>query len=170
LRNQIMTSVADSVQGAISGDRLEDYDGLRLLLSDIRVMGKLLNEARYQTLSRLFGVSREDSLLVTVVALGSVAAMGHRTVVKLMQGPPFPELGNVLMGSAGVNRMVQSVAGEASAEIPGFAALVVLTVVATSIRPVVRKSLHEARTAAHAARMGFDHRYGHIIRPLLHVR
>jgi hypothetical protein len=165
-----MTSLADPMQSVVAGDRLEDYDGLRLLISDIRTIGKLLNEARYLTTERLFGVSREDSALVTIVAVGSLVAVGQQTAAKLTHGPPLPELGNVLLSGAGISQVVHGIGGETSAEIPGFAALVVLTVVATSIRPVVSRSWHGARTAAHATRMGFDHRYGHIIRPLLRLR
>jgi hypothetical protein len=170
LRHQVMSVIADSVHGAVDGERREDYDGLRLLLSDVRVVGKLLNEARYHSVARLFGVSREDSVLVTVVALGALAAAGQRKAAKLLQGPPLPELGNVLLGGTGVGGLVQSVAGDVSQEIPGFGALVVLAVIATSMRPVARRSWHEARTATHAARMGFDHRYGHMFRPHRRVR
>jgi hypothetical protein len=160
-----MSSTADPVRNAVVGDRLEDYDGLRLLLSDIRVAGKLLNEARRHTVTRLFGVRDEDSVLVSMVAIGALAAAGHQTAVKAMRGPPLPEFGSTMITGAGVDNLIRGVGGEASRAIPNFGTLVVLAVLASSARPVTRRTLHEVHAVTHAMRMGFDHRYGHIFRP-----
>jgi hypothetical protein len=156
-----MSSIA---QPAVDTDRLEDYDGLRLLLSDFRVAGKLLNEARCQGLRFLFGVSREDSLLVTVVLCGMLAAAGRRSWTKFMSGPPLPALGSVLLAGSGLGWVVDTVAGKAAGEIPGLEPLVAFAVLTTSGRPLLGRSLHGAHAATHAARAGFDHRYGHIVR------
>src|SRR5579884_3525336 len=48
--------------------------GARLLLSDVSTARVLLNEARYRTIERLFGVPRENAGLLTLVALGTLAA------------------------------------------------------------------------------------------------
>ncbi len=148
--------------GVLHGDRLEDYDGLRLLLSDIRVMGKLLNRARYLTVQRLFGVGPDDSVLVSVIALWLLADAAKRSATKVLSGPPVPEFGDALLGSAGMGSLARGIGGPSSAEVPNFAALVAFTVVATSARPIANRTWHGLRLATHDARLAFDHRYGHI--------
>ena len=51
-----------------------DYGGARLLVSDIRVAFLLLDEARCAIVARLFGVAKDESVLVSIVAVGALAA------------------------------------------------------------------------------------------------
>jgi hypothetical protein len=164
-----MSVVPDPAPVVAHGDSLADYDGLRLLLSDMRLVGKLVNEARYRSLDRLFGISREDSTLVTLVALGTLGAAGQRAWAKFMEGPPLPEFGDTLLAVGGVQGLFSGMAGELARDSPDLLALVAFSVVATSVRPVVGRSWRTAHAATHAARMGFDHRYGHIFRPFLRL-
>jgi hypothetical protein len=151
-------------QGVVHGDRIEDYDGLRLLLSDIRVMGKLVNRARYLTVERLFGVGPDDSVLVSVIALWVLADAAKRSAAKVLSGPPVPEFGDALLGSAGMSSLARGIGGPSSATVPNFAGLVALAVVATSVRPAATRAWHGLRLASHDTRLAFDHRYGHIFR------
>jgi hypothetical protein len=150
--------------GVLHGDRIEDYDGLRLLLSDIRVLGKLLNHARYLAVKRLFGVGPDDSVLVSVIALWVLADAAKRRAARVLSGPPVPEFGDALLGSAGMSSLARGIGGPSSAKVPNFAALVALTVVATSVRPAATRTWHGLRLASHDTRVAFDHRYGHIFR------
>jgi hypothetical protein len=135
----------------------------------MRLVGKLANEARFRSLERLFGISREDSALVTLVALGTLGAAGGRAWAKFMKGPPLPEFGDTMMVVGGAQGLFSGVAGELARDKPDLLVLVAFSVVATSIRPLLGRSWHTAHAATHAARMGFDHRYGHIVRPFLRL-
>ena len=163
-----MSVNADPAPVVAHGDSLADYDGLRLLLSDMRLAGKLANEARHRSLA-LVGISREDSNLVTLVALGMVGSAGHRAWKIFMEGPPLPTLGDTVLGVGTVQGLFSTVAGELARDSPDMLAMIAFSVVATSVRPVVGRTLHTAHAATHAARMGFDHRYGHIFRPFLRL-
>jgi hypothetical protein len=169
VRLTLVNVTPEPAQIAVKGDSLADYDGLRLLLSDMRLVGKLANEARFRSLDRLFGISRQDSALVTLVALGTLGAAGGRAWTKFMRGPPLPELGDTLMAVGGVQSLFSGVAGELARDSPSLPALIAFSVVATSVRPVLGRSWRTAHAATHAARMGFDHRYGHIFRPFLRL-
>jgi hypothetical protein len=160
--------IPDSAHGAVTGDSLADYDGLRLLLSDMRLVGKLVNEGRHRSLA-LVGISREDSNLVTLVALGMMGAAGQRAWKKFMDGPALPEFGDTLLAVGGIQGLFSGMAGELARDSPDLLAMVAFSVVATSVRPVVGRSWRTAHAATHAARMGFDHRYGHIFRPFLRL-
>jgi len=160
--------IPDPAHGAVTGDSLADYDGLRLLLSDMRLVGKLVNEGRHRSLA-LVGISREDSNLVTLVGVGMLGAAGQRAWKKFMDGPPLPEFGDTLLAVGGIQGLFSSLAGELARDSPDLLAMVAFSVVATSVRPVVGRSWRTAHAATHAARMGFDHRYGHIFRPFLRL-
>jgi hypothetical protein len=163
-----MSVIPDPAPVVAHGGSLDDYDGLRLLLSDMRLVGKLANEARHRSLA-LVGISREDSNLVTLVALGMVGAAGQRAWKKAMEGPPLPALGDTVLAVGGIQGLFSSLAGELARDSPDLLAMVAFSVVATSVRPVVGRSWRTAHAATHAARMGFDHRYGHIFRPFLRL-
>jgi hypothetical protein len=163
-----MSVTTDPAPVVAHGDSLADYDGLRLLLSDMRLVGKLVNEGRHRSLA-LIGISREDSNLVTLVGLGMAGAAGQRAWKKFMEGPPLPALGDTVLAVGTIQGLFSSMAGELARDSPDLLAMIAFSVVTTSVRPVVGRSLRTAHAATHAARMGFDHRYGHIFRPFLRL-
>jgi hypothetical protein len=134
----------------------------------MRLVGKLVNEGRHRSLA-LVGISREDSNLVTLVGLGMLGAAGQRAWKKFMDGPLLPEFGDTLLAVGGVQGLFSGLAGELARDSPDLLAMIAFSVVATSVRPVVGRSWRTAHAATHAARMGFDHRYGHIFRPFLRL-
>jgi hypothetical protein len=135
----------------------------------MRLLGKLANEARYRSLDRLFGVSREDSTLATLVALGAAGAAVQRSWAKLMKGPSRPDYGDTLLAVGGVESLVGGLAGKLARDSPDLLGLVTLAVLAASAGPAVGRSWRTAHGAMHATRMRFDHRYGHIFRPFLRL-
>ena len=147
---------------ALNGDGY--FSGARLLISDARVAVLLIDEARDRAVERVFGVPRDQSFLVTVIALGTLAGAVHRMAEKILSGPN-PSLGDTVIGVAVVKAAVQGVAGDSSKGSPLFGTLVVISVLGAKFRPTVRASFRHIKAASHRARLDFDHRYGHLIPP-----
>jgi hypothetical protein len=136
------------------------FGGARLLISDSTVAYLLLNEARGRVVQRMFGVPKNNSALVTVIALAALAEAIHENARKALKGPAAPSQGDSLLGFAIVNEVLRGLAGAGSGDSPFFGPLVTFALVSASIRPAVRASLRGLKTA----RADFDHRYGHLIR------
>jgi hypothetical protein len=126
--------------------RKEKIGPERLLLGYLMVLFAFLVRA----VGRAFGVSGEGSTLLTLIVLGS-AARGVRRVVaaprtqirKARSSPNFA--GNALIVTAGFKESVDSIAGQPSRRTSFAAALIVLAVVAHSLRPAVARVRHSIR-------------------------
>jgi hypothetical protein len=136
------------------------FGGATLLISDSTVVYLLLNEARGRVVQRLFGVPKNKSALVTVIALAALAEAIHENVQKALEGPAAPSQGDSLLGFAIVNEVLRGLVGSGSEDSPFFGPLVTFALISASIGPAVRMSLRGLKTA----RADFDHRYGHLIR------
>jgi hypothetical protein len=141
------------------------FGGARLLFADARVVYLLLNEARSRTIARLFGISGENSALVTLIALGLAAHTVRSKVGRVLNAPGVPDAGDAVIGASLMRESVRGIAGAWSRDSPIFGTLVIASLVGTVVRPVVRATVHGVKASAHVARADFDHRYGHIIRP-----
>jgi hypothetical protein len=138
--------------------------GAGLLLSDLRLVLLLLDEARYRVVARLFGVPRDKSVLVSVIALALLAQAARDKAARAFSAPGPPALGDSLIGAAVVKEAVYGLAGALPSDAPFLGTLVAIAVLGRSFRPAVRKSVHGVRASSHRARAGFDDRYGHLIR------
>ena len=144
--------------------REELFGGARLLVADLRVVYLLLNHARGKVITRLFGVSGPGSGLVTILALGLAAETVQREVRRALTAPGTPELGATALGASVLSESARLVAGPGVGEFPLFGPLILFALVGHALRPVLRSTVHGARSSAHRAHTGLDHRYGHIIR------
>lgn len=159
----VSTSLSD-VEGEGFSPELGGYfSGARLLVSDTRLIFLLLNEARYHAIKRLFGTPREDSALVTIIALAMVSAAVSSKAAELVKGPN-PSLAGALLGAGVVNESVRGIAGVAPGDSVLFSTLIAMALVGAAVRPVARASWRSAKTMSHQVRADFDHRYGHLIR------
>jgi hypothetical protein len=123
-----------------------------------------MNEARYRTVQRLFGVERDQSWLVSLVALGVLGQAAHAGLRRIAQGPG-PSRGDLLLGAGAVKEIAYGIAGPSSRNVPGFGALVAVAVTGHLARPVLARSFRDLRTSGDAMVRAFHHRYGHLIRP-----
>jgi hypothetical protein len=155
----------EEVEAARETIREEYFGGGRLLFSDARVMYLLANEARSRLIARLFGISGENSALVTVIALGLAADTVHRKMVKVLNAPGAPDVADAMVGASMLRESVRRIAGVGSEGSPMLGTLILGSLVAACIRPALKATLHAAKASSHRARVDFDHRYGHIIRP-----
>ncbi len=144
--------------------REEFLGGATLLVADARTAFLLLNEARARVMTRLFGISGPGSTLVTIIALGLAWESTHRKVARVVKAPGTPELGEVAIGTAVLTESIRWLGGPATGESPFLGPLVLFALAGHALRPVVRSTVHGARSSAHRAHTGLDHRYGHIVR------
>jgi hypothetical protein len=144
--------------------REELFGGARLLAGDVRVAYLLLNDARGRAITRLFGISGPNSALVALIAVGLAAETAHRKVSRVLNAPGAPDLGGLTLGTSALTESARLIAGPGIGDFPFFGPLVLFAVVVHTTRPVLRSAIHGARSSAHRAHAGLDHRYGHIIR------
>ena len=144
--------------------REELFGGARLLVADMRVVYMLLNRARAGAVAKAFGISGPGSGLVTIIALGLAAETAHRKVHRILTAPGAPELGEAALGASVLTESVRWIAGPGTGDFPLFGPLILFALVGHALRPVLRSTVHGARSSVHRAHTGFDHRYGHIIR------
>jgi hypothetical protein len=140
------------------------FSGARLLATDARVTLLLLREIRGRACERLFGVSREDSALVTFVALATLAHAVRNNVHEAMTGPWAPTRSDAVIGMGALKEGVHWIAGDWSREVPVLPALILASVIGHHLRPWLGLSLHDVRAVSHRIRTDFDRRYGHLIR------
>jgi hypothetical protein len=144
--------------------REEMFGGARLLVADGRMVYLLLNQARARAITRLFGISGPGSALVTVIALGLAAQTAHRKVARVLNAPGAPEFGEAALGASVLTESMRWIAGPGVGGSPVVGPLILFALAGHAVRPVLRSTVHGARSSAHRAHAGLDHRYGHIIR------
>jgi hypothetical protein len=145
--------------------RREDYGGTRLLVSDMRVASLLLNEARGAVVARLFGVPRDKSVLVTIIAVGTLAQAAHDRATRVLGVQAYPSFGDSMIGTSVLRESAHWITGDLYRDTPIFGTLIAIGVLGTSLRPVLGMSLRGVKAASHGARVGFENRYGHLLRP-----
>lgn len=138
-----------------------DYGGARLLVSDVRVAFLLLDEARCAIVARLFGVARDDSLLVSIVALGALAQVAHDKATGALQ--TGPSVGDSMIGVSVLREITHRLGGGLYRDTPIFGSLIAIAFLGASVRAAQRMSSRGVKAGAHRARVGFDHRYGHLL-------
>jgi hypothetical protein len=145
--------------------REEYFGGARLIFSDARVAYMLLNDARSRTIARIFGISGENSALVTMIALGLLAESVRAGVARALTAPGDTDLADAVIGVSVLRESARALAGGWSAESPMFVTLVAVAMVGHVARPAVAGAIRGIKASSHRARADFGHRYGHIIRP-----
>ena len=114
----------------------------RLFFGDAAIVLLLLNNVRHRMVARVFGVSREDSNLVTVVAIGSAAVATHVTATRVRRSiQRHPSLPDTAIGAAVLRGTALGIAGEPSRAVPAFGGLVALALLGRSSRPRAARSI-----------------------------
>ena len=131
------------------------------LASDLRIAYLVLNEARYRTMKRAFGLRRDQVNLASLVALAMAAAAVREGAHKMTTGPAFPAADGTAFAIAGLREVVQTVARPASpdASMPGTLVAVV-AVAGACVVPLARRTVRAFGHGTHRAELAFRHRYG----------
>lgn len=140
-----------------------ELGGGDLLLSDLRFVYVLLNEARYRAMARLFGVSRDQTNLVSLVVLILLTEKLRSSLERLSAGRPTRVDG--LITGALAREALSGVAGPLSRKDPLYGTLLLIAFLTSGAHPRVRRAMHSFRTGARRAGVGFHHRYGWLIDP-----
>jgi hypothetical protein len=117
----------------------------RLFFGDAAIVFLLVNDVRHRIVARAFGTSRDDSNLVTVVAIGSAAVAVHGTAARLRRVRRYPSGADSVIGAAALREAALGIAGAPSRAVPAAGALVALALVGTSSRPMLRGALRTTR-------------------------
>jgi hypothetical protein len=126
----------------------------------------LLNEARYRAMERVFGLSREQANLATMVLLLGVTAATRDGAIKALKAPGGPTVPDVAIAMGISREALHVVAGPSFDKVPLFGTLITLAALAHISRPVVSRTTHAIHTRTHKALLAFEHRYGHHVRRL----
>lgn len=158
--------VGAGTRAASAGERdvaLEEAADARLLVSDVRVALLLLDEARHRVVERFFGVSRDQSWLLTLIALALIAEAANAKAERMLRGPGGPTRADVALGAAALRELLSGISGPSSRDTPLLGTLVMIAVVGAVVRPGLRRTVHGIRASSHRVRHSFNHGYGHLL-------
>jgi hypothetical protein len=127
-------------------------------------VSSLLNELRHRIMTAVYGISRADSNLVTLLVIAAFgaeirrAAAAPRTQVRRVRSSPTA-IGDSMIGVAAAKETLDSIAGHPSRDVRPAAALVTLALVVHLFRPAVKRSVRVMEEAgrdvvAEARRIG----------------
>ena len=153
-----LVSIAMSETATISAGQRDvgqnpavDPGGARLLLGDVGIAALLLNEARRRVASRMFGVSEDQALLVTLVAAGLLAGGARNRAARVASVPSTPSLGDSVLVAGVLKEAVHALAGDWSKDTPLFTTLVAIAMLGTLARPVLKISFRDVKASSHAS-------------------
>jgi hypothetical protein len=132
--------------------RREHLSRARLLAGDALVAVRLFQEVRHRIMRAVFGVSRADSNLVWVFAIGAFAAALRRGAaapgaqVRKARSSPTA-VGDTMIGAAVASETLDSIAGHPARDTSFAAALIALALAVHSFRPGLERSLRAALEA-----------------------
>jgi hypothetical protein len=118
--------------------------GARLLFGDGILAFLLLNEARHRIVAWVFGVAKENSNLVTILAIGAVAEVLSDKAPPIRRPTP-PSIADTAIGAGALNEIAHRIAGDSSRDTPFFGALVAFALLGRSFRPMLRESFRSVR-------------------------
>jgi hypothetical protein len=140
----------------------EEPGGAQMLVVDLWGTLMLLNEARYRTVERTFGVSR-DQVNLTTVMLALVAAEAIHTQAQKVKPSRRPTLADAAIGVGALRESIYSVAGPASRDTPLVGSLIALAVLGGLVRPGVARSVRGMKASSRRMHTMFLGRYGHLV-------
>ena len=136
----------------------EPLGGARLFAGDAIITWRLMDEACGRGAARLFGVPKDKSLLVTVIAAGAFAGAIHSSATRaLRRGRPSVTGG--AMGAMVLREGLNGIGGPA-AKTPFAGPLIAFAVLGASYRPLLGGSFRTVMVEMARVRAVFGGRYG----------
>ena len=129
----------------------------RLFITDSRLAFAVLNHLRYRALNRMFGVSRDQTNVLTVVLLLS-AAEGAYEATRRISGMRVSGT-NAALGGFALREAALGVAGPSARAVPGFGTLVAFAILGGLAAPGLRRTAQRMRAAEGRVRRERIRRY-----------
>jgi hypothetical protein len=136
-----------------------DFGTRQLFLTDSRLVLAVANHLRYKALNRVFGVSREQANLVTVVLLLAAADGAYEGARRIGAMHMGVSGGDAAVGAIALREAALGVAGPNARAIPGFGTLVALAILGGAAAPGLRRTAHRMRGAEQRLRRARIRRY-----------
>ena len=133
-----------------------------MLVVDLWGTLMLLNEARYRTVERTFGVPR-DQVNLTTVMLALVPRRAIHTQAQRVRPSRRPSVADSAIGVGGLRESIYGVAGPASRDTPLVGTLIALAVLGGLVRPPVARSFRGMKASSRRMHTMFLGRYGHLV-------
>lgn len=157
-------------QQAASPWELPESGGTRVLRTDLRIVLMLLNDARYRTMHRFLGLSREQANVATLVLALTGLGTAHESFRRLADGPvAMPSSTALIFGNSSLRELMRSIAGPDAGRTPLFGSLLVLALLGHPARRALAGAVRGARSSSRRMSGDFHHRYGYLVDPG-HVR
>ena len=129
----------------------------QLFLTDSRLVLAVLNHLRYQALNRVFGTSREQANVLTVVLLLGAADSAYETARRISR--MRLRVSDAGLGAIALREAALGVAGPGARQIPGFGTLVALALLGGVAVPGLRRAAKRIRVAERRVRRARIMRY-----------
>jgi hypothetical protein len=130
-----------------------DVRAEQVFLADSRLALLLLNHARYALLNRLFGTSREQANLLTVVLALTIADGAYVTARHVARAPFRISGADAGIGGFMIREAALGVGGPPVRAVPLSGALVAVAVLGGVALPGLRRSVRGLRAAEHRVRL-----------------
>jgi hypothetical protein len=119
----------------------------KLFRTDSRLALAMLNHLRYQALNRVFGVSRDQANVLTVVLLLGAADGTYEAARRISGIRLGVSGGDAALGAIALRGAALGVAGPGVRQVPGAGTLLAVALLGGLAAPSVRRMAHRARAA-----------------------
>src|SRR6476661_7082420 len=124
----------------------------QLFLADSRLAFAVLNELRYRALTHMFGVTRPQANVLTLVLAVGAGHTAVATAGRVVRAPLRITGGDVAMGGLAMRAAAVGVAGPTASEVTPFATLIGIAIAGGVAIPKLRRAAHRLRAAERRVR------------------
>jgi hypothetical protein len=136
-----------------------DFGAGQLFLADSRLAFAVLNHVRVRALQRVFGISREQANLLTLVLLLTGTGTAVTTAGRVVKAPLRISRMDAAIGGFAMREAAMGASGPAAAEISPFATLMAIALLGGLAVPTLRRSLRRMRDIEHRVRSLRERQY-----------
>jgi hypothetical protein len=144
---------------ATTPPRPSDFGAGQLFLADSRLALAVLNELRYRTLTHLFGVSRSQANLLTLVLVVGAGHTAVATAGRVVRAPLRITGADIAIGGVAMREAAVGVAGPSASEVAPFVTLLGIAIAGGVAIPKLRRAAHRLRAAERRVRTLRERQY-----------